>query len=60
MSDPFQECLVTNTLKGPRYKAILALKAGLQQGAKAFMCVSLLYQYQHFHNTFYLVTYVLM
>lgn len=61
MLEPFQECLVTSTLKGPYYKAVLALRrARLQEGAKAFMCVPLLYPYQRFHNTLCLVTYVPM
>lgn len=54
MLDPFQECLVTNTVKGPYYKAVLALIR--QEGANAFMCAPLLYPHQHFHNTLQLRT----
>lgn len=39
--DPFQECLVTNTLEGPYYEAVLAL---IRQGSRKVLrlsCVSL-------------------
>lgn len=61
MLDPFQECLVTNTLKRPYYKAVLALRRhDLGKVLRLFMCAPLLCPYQRFHNSLCLATYVLI